>query len=88
VSLEIIAQYLITSIVCKLLERNIKNKIIRHQKSHYLLTFSQYVFSENRSTILQFLNVLEDWTKALDDGKQVDTINFDFAKAFDTACAS
>jgi len=36
------------------------------------------------STTLQLLNVLEEWTKTLDEGYTVDAIYTDFAKAFDS----
>lgn len=74
----------LTSIVCKLLERNIKNCIFTYLSEHKLLSDCQYGFRDHRSTVLQLIDVLDDWTKALDDNKQVDTIYFDFAKAFDT----
>ena len=51
---------------------------------HNLLSDCQYGFRKHRSTVLQLLDVLEDWTSALDDNYQVDAIYFDFAKAFDT----
>ena len=39
---------------------------------------------KGRSTSLQLLRMLDDWTAALDQGHQVDTIYFDYQKAFDT----
>ena len=74
----------LTSVVCKLLEKHIKKAIFKHLIRHNLLSDCQYGFCEHRSTVLQLLDVLEDWTSALDDNYQVDAIYFDFAKAFDT----
>ena len=39
---------------------------------------------KNRSTILQLLTVMNEWTEALDDGIQIDTVYLDFSKAFDS----
>ena len=54
---------------------------------HFLPTdyFSnnQYGFIRGRSTALQLLRILDDWTFNLDLGKQIDVIYTDFEKAFD-----
>ena len=55
-----------------------------HLSSYKLLSKSQYGFRRNRSTVLQLLTVLEDWTEALDNYLQVDTVYLDFRKAFDS----
>ena len=39
---------------------------------------------KNRSTILQLLTVMNEWTEALDDGIYIDTVYLDFRKAFDS----
>ena len=49
-----------------------------------LLSDSQFGFRKNRSTILQLLTVLNDWTEILDNNLQVDTVYTDFRKAFDS----
>jgi len=46
----------------------------------------QYGFIKGRSATLQLLNILDDWTTALNSGKQVEVIYTDFAKAFDNVC--
>ena len=40
-------------------------------------------FIKGRSTVLQLLKILDDWTNNLDQGKQTDVICTDFEKAFD-----
>ena len=45
---------------------------------------NQFGFIKGRSTALQLLCIMDDWTKNLDIGAQVDVIYTDFAKAFDT----
>jgi len=44
---------------------------------------SQYGFIKGRSTVLQLLKIMDDWTYNLDKGKQIDVIYTDFEKAFD-----
>ena len=74
----------LTSVICKLLESNIREVMMEHLSSHKLLSDSQFGFRKNRSTILQLLTVMEDWTEALDNNLQVDTVYMDFRKAFDS----
>ena len=74
----------LTSVVCKLLEKSIREEIVNHMSRHNLLSDSQFGFRKNRSTILQLLIVMEDWAEALDNDLQVDTVYLDFRKAFDS----
>ena len=37
-----------------------------------------------KSCTLKLLEVTEDWTEAVDNGKELDAIFYDFRKAFDT----
>jgi len=41
------------------------------------------VQNKGRSTVLQLLNIIDDWTLKLDLGGQIDCIYFDFDKVFD-----
>ncbi len=74
----------LTSVVCKILEKIIRENILDYLNKHKLISESQFGYRRHRSTILQLLTVLEDWTAALDDKLQVDSIYFDYAKAFDS----
>ena len=74
----------LTSVICKLLERTVREKIVNHLSVNKLLSDSQFGFRKNRSTILQLLTVMNEWTEALDDGIQIDTVYLDFRKAFDS----
>ena len=53
-------------------------------KNNKLFSNKQYGFISGRSTSLQLLTILEEWTKALDNGLTVDCIYMDYRKAFDT----
>ena len=64
----------LTSVICKLLERTVREEIVNHLSVNKLLSDSQFRFRKNRSTILQLLTVMNEWTEALDDGIQIDTV--------------
>ena len=48
-----------------------------------LFSTQQFGFIKGRSTVLQLLNVIDSWTKALDREESVDVVYLDFMKAFD-----
>ena len=73
----------LTSVVCKTMEKLIRKKIVDHMKKYNLFSDKQFGFISGRSTVLQLLCVLEDWTKSLDEGGEIDVIFMDFMKAFD-----
>ena len=61
-----------------------REEIVNHLSVNKLLSDSQFGFRKNRSTILQLLTIMNEWTEALDDGIQIDTVYLDFRKAFDS----
>ena len=74
----------LTSIVCKILESIIVDKIMDYLTSNNLISNKQYGFIKGRSTSIQLLNLLDKWTKHLDNNREgVDIIYTDFEKAFD-----
>ena len=74
----------LTSIVCKLMESILKKSIMEHLNHEDLLSSKQFGFINKRSTTTQLLSFLEKCIDSIADGGVVDTIYFDFAKAFDT----
>ena len=74
----------LTSISCRILEKIMKNKIMNHLIQEKLLSSKQHGFVNGRSTVTQLLNYLDRATEVIAEGKVVDVIYFDFAKAFDT----
>jgi hypothetical protein len=48
-----------------------------------LFSDKQYGFIGGRSVTLQLLKVMDEWTKAIDEGCTIDCIYMDFMKAFD-----
>ncbi len=73
----------LTCILSKILESFIRDHIMEYFAENKFFTNKQYGFRKKRSTQLQLLAVLDEWTKALHDGYQVDAIYTDFEKAFD-----
>jgi hypothetical protein len=74
----------LTCILCKLLEKLIRKEIMAHMNINNLLSDKQFGFLAGRSTTLQLLKVMDEWTDILDRGDFVDVIYLDFMKAFDT----
>jgi hypothetical protein len=68
----------LTSILCKLLEKLIRKRIIEHIDKFNLFSDRQL-----RSTSLQLLKVLDKWTSVLDEGGVLNAVYMDFMKAFD-----
>ena len=73
----------LTRVACKCMEELIRTHIIHYMKNNKLFSRKQYGFISGRSTTLQLLNVMKEWTHALDLGKSIDIIYMDFKKAFD-----
>ena len=73
----------LTSLISKLMETVIRAAIIEHLETNNLFSDAQHGFRKGRSCLTNLLETLEDWTKAIDEGKQVDCIYLDLKKAFD-----
>ena len=75
----------LTSVVCKCMEKIIRNHIISYMKvCSVLFSQKQYGFISGRSTVLQLIKILDEWTSEMDKGNYTDVIYMDFQKAFDT----
>ena len=74
----------LTSIVGKLMEYFVKDSIMTHMRAENLLSSKQYGFINGRSTTIQLLSYLDKCIDTIVSGGIVDTIYFDFAKAFDS----
>ena len=73
----------LTSQVCKVLEKIVRDKIVNHMKENKLFSNSQHGFREGRSCLTNLLETLEQWTKILDEDDCIDVAYLDFRKAFD-----
>ena len=73
----------LTNVVCKVMESIIRDHVMKYFLDNHLFSNRQYGFLKGRSTVLQLLNIIDEWTLKLDSGGQIDCIYFDFEKAFD-----
>ena len=73
----------ITSVLCRILEKLIRNKIVEYMQSENLLSDLQFGFIKGRSTSLQLLN-MSDWTGAIENSNSSDCFYLDYQKTFDT----
>ena len=73
----------LTSQVCKILERILKDKIVTFLDDQKLIGDSQHGFRKGRSCLTNILNFLEYVTQQIDEGKPLDVVYLDFSKAFD-----
>ena len=74
----------LTSVLCKMLEKLIRSHIMKHLVDNKLLSPRQFGFISGRSTTTQLLYFVDKCINMISDGNVVDTIYFDFAKAFDS----
>ena len=74
----------ITSVVCKLMERIIKDNIISYLYQHGLLSNNQYGFLPRKSTNLQLLEYFNKISTQTSHGCPVDSVYLDYSKAFDS----
>ena len=73
----------LTSVPCKLMEKLIRNALVYHMTQNNLFSKAQHGFISGKSCITQLLEFVEDVSRAIDDGEDVDVIYLDFKKAFD-----
>ena len=71
----------LTTVICKLLERLIKDHLVDFLVKYKLINPSQHGFLKARSCLTNMLCFLEDVTKWLDEGSPVDIIYLDFLKS-------
>lgn len=74
----------LTSVICKLLEKLIKNSMMSHLTSNDLISDNQHGFVNKRSCTTNLLESLEYWVECIEEKAAVDIVFLDFAKAFDT----
>ncbi|MES9971492.1 MAG: reverse transcriptase family protein, partial [Candidatus Thiodiazotropha sp.] len=74
----------LTSVVCKCLEKIVRASVIEHLVRNNLISSAQFGFRSGRSCVLQLIDVMEDWSKLVENDESWDTVYLDFAKAFDS----
>ena len=66
------------------MESLIRDALMSYLTSRGLLSRHQHGFRPHRSCATQLLEVLDDWTRSIEEGTPVDAIYLDFRKAFDS----
>ena len=74
----------LTSIICKLMESIIRDKLMEFIDERDLLSDDQHGFRSGRSCVTQLLEIVEIWSSMLDEGGGIDVVYLDFRKAFDS----
>ena len=74
----------LTCILCKVLEDIIRDCIVDHMNKQCIYSPSQHGFRKQMSCMTQLLEVMNDFTKMIEDGSDIDVIYLDFKKAFDS----
>ena len=74
----------LTCILCKIMERFVRDNVVNHLLENGLLSTKQYGFIGGRSTVTQLLYYLDECLQKTTNGNVVDSIYLDFSKAFDT----
>ena len=74
----------LTSVVCKIMEKFVKDTVLQHMVDNNLLSPKQFGFVSGRSTVTQLLRYLDECAEVISNDGIVDSIYFDFSKAFDT----
>ena len=74
----------LTSVVCKLMETIIRDKIVKFLEANNIMKDSQHGFRNRRSCLTNLLDFFYEVFNSYDETKAVDIIYLDFQKAFDT----
>ena len=74
----------LTSVVCKVFEKFIRDAMYQHLTDNNILSPDQFGFCSGRSCVTQLLVTANDWLFSLDNKTPVDAIYLDFSKAFDS----
>ena len=71
-------------VALKVMERLLRDRIVKHLTENGLLRNEQHGFTKNRSCLTNLLTCLDEVTNRVDNGEQVEICYLDFRKAFDS----
>jgi len=74
----------LTSVVCKTMEKLIRDSLLQHMINNGFLSDTQHGFVRGRSCTTQLLRVIDAITELYDRGADFDMVYLDFSKAFDS----
>jgi hypothetical protein len=66
------------------METLVRDSVTNPMAQNELWCDEQYGFRSKRSCCTQLLEVINDWTEAMDSGKPMDAVYLDYRKAFDS----
>ena len=73
----------LTSVVCKIMEKIVKNAVMKFLDNHSLISKHQHGFRNKKSCTTNLLEAFDYATKILSDKDSLDILFIDFEKAFD-----
>ena len=73
----------LTCILCKVMEHIVALNLSQHLNRNNVLYGLQHGFLEKRSCETQLIELVEELSRKLSNGHQVDLVLLDFSKAFD-----
>ena len=73
----------LTCITCKILEHIVHSNIMHRLETNEVLYETQHGFRKRRNCETQLVTTINDVSRDLNQGLQLDTILLDFSKAFD-----
>ena len=76
----------LTSATCKLMEQIVKESVEKHLEKNGLIGNSQHGFRYGRSPQTNLMEFFEKLTVWMDEGRSIDKVYLNFAKAFDVVC--
>ena len=74
----------LTSIVCKIGEKIVFDRMIKFCREIDFINNNQFGFLQARSTVTQLLSTIDDWAKSRNASVPTDVVFLDLAKAFDS----
>ena len=74
----------LTSVLCKVLERVVREQMLTYLFDHDILPRNQHGFLSKKSTVTNLLECLDEWSTNFDNKLQSDVIYLDYSKCFDT----
>lgn len=78
----------LTSVICKILERVVKEKLLEYILKNNILPYEQHGFIPKKSTVTNLLECLNDWSRSFDNSRSTDVVYLDYSKCFDSVCHS
>ena len=76
-------QISLTSIIVKVGEKIVKNRVFNFWLDQNIFNPNQYAYLSGKSTLTQ-LSCFDDWSKSRNKSKSTDVVFLDFSKAFDS----